>query len=156
MYPVLLHNKLYKNKRLIGCNITIIRYNRKTTRCELQTINIDTKNIISKLHSKEIIHINFVLWKNGIIAANKYESTQCIIKETAIKMRKFLEIQYGIGTDLCGHCIEASEYMEKILRFKGYTTSRGGIVFGEMGIMVQIDLMMNIHSWNWEANTIWT
>lgn len=84
----------------------------------MQTINIDTKNIISKLHSKEIIPINFVLWKNGVIAANKYESTQCIIKETAIKMRKFLEIQYGTGTDLCGHCIEASEYMEKILRLQ--------------------------------------
>ena len=76
-----------------------------------------------------------------------------LLFEICLVVRSYIIDQYRRSD---GHCIEASEYMEKILRFKGYTTSRGGIVFGEMRIMVQIDLMMNIHSWNWEANTIWT
>lgn len=119
MYPVFLHKKLYNKKKLIGFNITIIRYSRDTTRCGLQTINIDTRNMLLKLNNKEIMPINFVLWNNGVIAINKYDNAKHIIKETAIKMRKFLEVHYGTGTDLCGHCIEASEYLEKILRLYG-------------------------------------
>lgn len=38
-----------------------------------------------------------------------------IIQTTADSVRKYMEINYGVDTDLCGHCIEASELIVAIL-----------------------------------------
>lgn len=122
MIPVIINKKIYdKSNKLVGFNIVAIQYEQHTYKCVKKEYYVQTSDFIAQIKSDKIVPINFTLKSNGVIVKHAYKSGKDIIEKVAIAMRNLLEKRYGTGTDLCGRCIEASSYLETILRTFGVT-----------------------------------
>lgn len=120
MIPVIISKKVYaRNSKLVGCNVYALQYDKNNYKCTKKEYYIQTSDFIKQIRSGAIHPINFTLKSNGVIVIIKYDNVRDAIQKIAKSMRIFLERQYGTGTNLCGHCIEASEYLEVLLRHYG-------------------------------------
>lgn len=82
------------------------------------SISTTKENIIHGVNNREMILCNASVMPDGTIQ-QKHMDYYKIIESTASAVREYCEINYGTDTDLCGHCIEASELIKAILNMFG-------------------------------------
>lgn len=117
--------KIFDDKhKVIGYSAFQIKYNPKKYECDIKCKEISTADLIKLLHSDSVVPINSYLIKNSpaVRITRCYDLNQ--INRIANMVRKFMVDNYGTGTDLAGHCIEASEYIVTIAKFLGFKNAR--------------------------------
>lgn len=115
-YPVILKKKVYdKQNKLVGCNISVFVYKDSKYECEIHNYCKRPLELIKSIINGELYPINFIVKSNNVITVIKYSDAKIGVEKIANSMRNFMEKNYGVETDLAGHCIEASEYLAKIL-----------------------------------------
>ena len=97
---------------------------------------IPKDELVRGVKQREIILLNGKILKgtNEIQWSTELDNAEKLIKLVAYKVRKLMEYRYGVGTDLCGECIEASELIAAILRYLGYADCKvveGWCAFGD-------------------------
>lgn len=122
---VLLNNKPYNNKvdkfdiyafSYHPCKNRIVDYE---VLAKKHTVN--SEDFYKLYRCGVIIPINFkVDILNLEIIKTNIDNQKDAIINTAKAVREFMVKSYGVGTDLAGHCIEASDYIVKIMRTIGY------------------------------------
>ena len=100
----------------------------KLSMCSWNAVNrqIETKGLlgtlkqtVSAVKKLDCILINSTVTKKDAFYFRKYADLIDCVKSVAIIVRKHFVMQYGSGTNLCGHCIEASETLQTILKLMG-------------------------------------
>ena len=119
MWPILLNNKVYSKGKLTGYDITTIMYDRMNYRCGTVRKPVTTQNLTNAVSKNMVFPLNFTMKSNEVVVRYKYNDGEDIIRKIAAKLRTFLERQYGSGTALAGHCIEACCYLETTLNYMG-------------------------------------
>lgn len=81
-------------------------------------------NTISWTYETSVPHESFMIYENGepycrgivfALPEKTYNPNKELIKNTAELVRTHMQHLYGKGTNLCGHCVEASEKIVNIL-----------------------------------------
>lgn len=119
--------KLGCDDRAIAFQIKAIKYNPKTMRCELAEAVVSRDWVLDQLIRTNIVGINIhkskdnrIYWEDprGIVRDRK------LLEKIAKIVRSLMEAMYGTGTDLCGHCIEASELICEALKTFGASNAK--------------------------------
>ena len=100
--------------------LVLIRYNEKRMRYEQAFIYGNSKKIIQAIYKWKPILINVTIQSGDKIYFRKYKNSMSQVESVAKIVRKVFEDRIGTGTDLCGHCIRASELLLGIYVSLGY------------------------------------
>lgn len=116
------------------------KYNKDTFTCELQQAVVDADTFVKMIKSGRCVFINATCRPDrtddskSTIVIRRVERDINTIKRIATMVRGIFEHRYGSGTDLAGHCIEASETLLAIynaLGFRGVKTVEGWCEFDD-------------------------
>ena len=122
MIPVIINKKIYnKSNKLVGFNMIALQYDQRTYKCIKREYYIQVNDFLTYIKSGKAFPVNFTIKSNGVLVKHTYKNGRDTIEKVAKVMRHILEKNYGTGTDLSGRCIEASSYLEAILRIFGVT-----------------------------------
>lgn len=99
--------------------ILIFRWNPKIRKIETRDQLLSHKDLLFVIQKYNVRLINATVQKSGVIYFRKWHDAEHKIKTTAEILRESLVKQYGSSTDLCGHCIEASELLRDIFSTMG-------------------------------------
>lgn len=80
----------------------------------------NSKKIIQAIYKCKPILINATIQSGDKIYFRKYKNSMSQVESVAKIVRKVFEDRIGTGTDLCGHCIRASELLLGIYVSLGY------------------------------------
>ena len=116
---VSLVSKQYNKNQLLGFILDIFSYDRNKMECSVKRVEIEKQEFYKYVQSNSIIPINFTISSTKLTQI-KFENLKEMVEHIAKAVRNYMEVSYGTGTDLAGHCIEASEYIEKIVKYFGY------------------------------------
>lgn len=100
--------------------LVLIRYNEKRMRYEQAFIYGNSRKIIQAIYKWKPILINVTIQSGDKIYFRKYKNSMSQVESVAKIVRKVFEDRIGTGTDLCGHCIRASELLLGIYVSLGY------------------------------------
>ena len=100
--------------------LVLIKYNEKRMRYEQAFIYGNSKKIIQAIYKWKPILINVTIQSGDKIYFRKYKNSMSQVESVAKIVRKVFEDRIGTGTDLCGHCIRASELLLGIYVSLGY------------------------------------
>lgn len=100
--------------------LVLIRYNEKRMRYEQAFIYGNSRKIIQAIYKWKPILINVTIQSGDKIYFRKYKNSMNQVESVAKIVRKVFEDRIGTGTDLCGHCIRASELLLGIYVSLGY------------------------------------
>lgn len=114
LYLIALNRKVYERNILTGFIITEYTYNKSNYTCSANTAFILKDNLYKGIKENRVIPLNFRIGKNRLTTI-KFQTTLEKVTHFVKAVRVYMERTYGRGTDLAGHCIEASEYIKQIL-----------------------------------------
>lgn len=100
--------------------LVLIRYNEQRMRYEQAFIYGNYKKIIQAIYKLKPVLINATIQSGSKIYFRKYKNSMSQVESVAKIVRKVFEDRIGTGTDLCGHCIRASELLLGIYVSLGY------------------------------------
>lgn len=117
MQPVLvIHNtSIKKGNTLIGHNFTLLTWDRSKWSCDIKTSTISRNKLQALTNNKNFYPCNYTITSDSrLINKSKYKNFNDVIHiilDIASIVRIMMVKQYGAGTNLAGHCIEASEFI---------------------------------------------
>lgn len=115
---VIINKKLYDNKKhLTGVVYVEVNYNYKLT--TYAQVSVYPNEFIKRVRNGSIFLGNGILTMDNKIKIYDYFDLKTLLNNITTKVRDYMERVYGTGTDLAGHCIEASEYIVATLKRYG-------------------------------------
>lgn len=108
--------------------LKLCKYNDPKQEADISIRHFRSRNdLINYVLNNQITLINASIYnskdKTGKITPRiyfrQYKDTKGLIEMIAHQVRKYFEKDYGVDTDLCGYCIEASEVVSAMLKFAG-------------------------------------
>lgn len=149
-YFCYLRSKTYTTKnKLVGYNATLYRQDDATLACTCNQAFIYKNQFRNLLNNGEIFPLNFD--NSRVIVRKTFKSREQEFRYIVQRIREYMEDKYGIGTDLAGQCIEASELIAYILNSFGIQakTVEGWCLYDDM--YYGSDVPYDAHTWV-EAN----
>ena len=77
---------------------------------------------LEEINRRKCLLVNASITRNNAFYFRKYKNALGMIQMIAESVREALVKQYGDGTNLCGHCIEASEILQMLYYYMGLET----------------------------------
>ena len=101
-------------------SLRLCTWNRNNFTVDKREIYCNTADIpvLVAKHGYVIVNIT-IRSSNRCIHYRDYKDTMSLIKMVAGTVRKAMISEYGDGTNLCGHCIEASEILQTLYSWLG-------------------------------------
>ena len=115
--------KKYEGRTLTGFIVDVFSYNDSNYQCGVSRMVVNKQEMYNMINNNMIVPINSTIGHNRLMII-KFSDPLELVKKVLTTVRKYMEISYGTGTDLAGHCIEASEYIVKILSHFGFKDAR--------------------------------
>lgn len=95
--------------------IIYFKYNKTTMTCSVHNKIVSYKVMVDLINSESVYVINSYLKCGTQVVIRRFDINDRFILKIAMAVREQMETLYGVGTDLAGHCIEASETIAAIL-----------------------------------------
>lgn len=95
------------------CDITTFSWNRTDYTVTTLTTKIGIQEFKRLIQNNKIVAINFDYGLKKL----EFNSIQDTINHVVKSVREFMVHSYGVGVELAGHCIEASEIIVKVLSY---------------------------------------
>ncbi len=105
--------------------LKVFDYDLELHKCKDFDIEINSYDLGHSIKKLKLIPINFRVKNNREIKIMLLKFNQITAIQYTLKaVRSYMEKTYGKGTELAGHCIEASEYIVAILKSLGYEQAK--------------------------------
>ena len=118
---------VYKGSKQKYYRIFCITYIQRKMRALYMARLVNRGELLKMLQSRNIIFLNAKLSSCGRVISkdiSQFKIDIDTVMKCANSVRVLMERNYGTGTDLCGHCIEASELLVSILQYLGFTGAK--------------------------------